>query len=192
MATYGAKHLQWAPFKETGADDNPKAFPLYGTPVNLGPLVAVTDNITSAEAKNYGDNGLEDYANEFQEVGVDIEVTELPIDAAVPLFGASLDETSKDLEYGAEDAAPYGGLAFYVNKMIKGKKGYQGIYYPKLKASRQGATYNTKAQSITFANSKLKMTGSASAKGKYQVMSPILATEAEAEAWVDTKIKASV
>ena len=191
MATYGAKYLQWAPFKADAADDSPAAYPKYDTPVNLGALVAVTDAITNAEAKNYGDNSLQEYASEFQEMTVDVEVTEMSNAVAAKVFGAASIE-SGDLEYGTEDNQPYGGMAFYVSKQVKDKKYYQGIYYPKLKASRQGATYNTKGQSITFANGKAHFVGSAGANGKYQVFSKNFDTESEAKSWVDDKIKASV
>lgn len=190
MATYGAKYLQWAPFKADGADENPSAYPKYGTPVNLGALVAVTDNITFAEAKNHGDNELQEYASEFQELAVDVEVTEMANEVAASVFGATTTE-QQDLEYGSEDAAPFGGLAFYVNKQVRDKKFYQGVYYPKLKASRVGATYNTKGQSITFANGKAHFVGSVGANGKYQTFSKDFASEAEAKSWVDAKVKAS-
>lgn len=191
MATYGAKYLQWAPFKADSADENPAAYPKYDAPVNLGALVALTDNITLAEAKNYGDDELQEYASEFQELVVDAEVTEMANEVASSVFGATITD-QQDLEYGSEDAQPYGGLAFYVSKQVKDKKFYQGIYYPKLKASRVGATYNTRGQSITFANGKAHFVGSAGSNGKYQTFSKNFTTAEEAKSWVDGKIKASV
>ena len=44
MAKYGAKYLQWAPFYTSDPDKDTAAFPKYGTPLNLGSLVKVTDN----------------------------------------------------------------------------------------------------------------------------------------------------
>ena len=193
MATYGAKYLQAGVFAETDADVSAEAFPKYGKVVNLGPLVQVTDSITYAEAKNYGDDELQEYANEFQEMTVDAEMTEMPMATAAAIYGASLDESSEDLSYGTGDEAPYIGLAFYTKKQIKingvTSVHYQGVYYPKLKGSRQGATYSTKGQSITFANGKAHFVGSAPANGKYQVFSKNFTSETEAKAWVDAKIK---
>lgn len=193
MATYGAKYLQAGVFAESNADVSAEAFPKYGKVVNLGPLVQVTDSITYAEAKNYGDDELQEYANEFQEMTVDVEMTEMPMATAAAIYGASLDESSEDLSYGTGDEAPYIGLAFYTKKQIKingvTSVHYQGVYYPKLKGSRQGATYSTKGQSITFANGKAHFVGSAPANGKYQVFSKNFNTEAEAKGWVDAKIK---
>ena len=187
MAKFGAKHLQWAPFATTDADVDEQAFPKYGKPMNLGPLVAVTDTINVVEAENHGDDELQEYASEFQKLTVDAEITELPQTVAAALYGAQIDSEGGDLELGNGDDAPWGGLAFYTSKQVKvdgvQKKFFEGVYYPKLKASVQGSAYNTKGQSITFANGKAHFVGTTCAKGKHQVFSKDFATEAEAEAW---------
>lgn len=192
MANFGARHLQWAPFAATDADVDATAFPKYGKPMNLGPLVAVTDTINTVEAENHGDDELQEYASEFQKLTVDAEITELPLEVAAALYGSTLDSDGGDLELGSSDDAPWGGLGFYISKQAKvggvQKKFFEGVYYPKLKASVQGATYNTKGQSITFANGKVHFTGTTCAKGKYKVLSKNFETAVEAKAWVDAKI----
>lgn len=186
---YGAKMLQWAPF----AQDNPEpagALPNYGTPMNLGELNKVTDSPTFNEAKGYGDNALTVHVSEFTEAGIDVEVNELSNVSASAIFGATLDEEGEDLHFKAEDNPPYGGLGFYISKMLKGnKKAYQGIFYPKTKASVQGEEYSTKGESITLANSKIHFLASACNSGDWQVKSKDFTTEAEAVSWVNEKIK---
>lgn len=192
MAKFGARYLQWAPFAAVEADVDDAAFPKYGKPMNLGPLVAVTDTINVVEAENHGDDELQEYASEFQKLTVDVEITELPQEVAAVLYGAEIGADGGDLELGNGDDAPWGGLAFYTSKQTNvggvQKKFFEGVYYPKLKASVQGATYNTKGQSITFANGKVHFTGTTCAKGKYKVLSKNFETAAEAKAWVDAKI----
>ena len=102
--------------------------------------------------------------------------------------GCELNEPSHgDYEAG------YGGLAFYINKMLEGNvKVYQGIYYPKVKASVQGEEYSTKGESITLANSKIRFLASACNSGDWKILSKDFETETEAASWVDEKIKASV
>lgn len=189
---YGAKMLQWAPFAES--DPEPAgALPKYGTPMNLGELNKVTDSPTFNEAKGYGDNALTVHVTEFKEVGIDVEVNELPNAAASAIFGAKLDtEESQDLHFGAENNAPYGGLAFYISKMLKGNaKTYQGVFYPKAKASVQGEEYSTKGESITLANSKIHFLATACNSGDWKVLSKDFSTEEEAASWVNEKIKAA-
>ena len=150
MAKYGAKYLQWAPFAAENPDALETAFPKYGDPISLGALVSVTDTPTFNEAKMYGDNALKEHVNEFKECGVAVELTDLANSVASAVLGATIsEETENDLEFSAEDNAPYGGLAFYINKMVDGVKSYHGIYYPKLIASMQGTAYTSKGDSIT-------------------------------------------
>lgn len=190
---YGAKMLQWAPF----AASNPEpagALPNYGTPVNLGALNKVTDNPVFNEAKGYGDNALKVFVNEFKEDGIDVEITELSNENASSVFGSKLDTTpnKKNLHFNTNDNAPYGGMAFYINKMLDDNtQAFQGIYFPKLKASMQGEEYSTKGENITLANSKLHLVAVACANGDWKIKSENFSTETEAAAWVNDMVKAS-
>ena len=193
MAKYGAKYLQWAPFAAENPDALETAFPKYGDPISLGALVSVTDTPTFNEAKMYGDNALKEHVNEFKECGVAVELTDLANSVASAVLGATIsEETENDLEFSAEDNAPYGGLAFYINKLVDGVKAYHGIYYPKLKASMQGTAYTTKGDSITLAGGSLNFTAAAPMNGKWKVESDDFPTEAGAKAWVDKKIVKAV
>ena len=193
MAKYGAKYLQWAPFAAENPDALETAFPKYGDPISLGALVSVTDTPTFNEAKMYGDNALKEHVNEFKECGVAVELTDLANSVASAVLGATIsEEPENDLEFSAEDNAPYGGLAFYINKMVDGVKSYHGIYYPKLKASMQGTACTTKGDSITLAGGSLNFTAAAPMNGKWKVESDDFPTEAEAKAWVDEKIVKAV
>lgn len=187
---YGAKMLQWAPF----AESNPEpadALPNYGSAVNLGALNRVSDSPAYNEAKGYGDNALKVHVNEFKECPVDVEVTELSNENAAAVFGALLASgEAGDLHFGSEDNAPYGGLAFYISKMLDGgKKVYQGIFYPKLKAAMQGEEYATKGDSITLTTSKIHFLAAAANSGDWKILSKDFTTESEAAAWVNGKLK---
>ena len=183
---YGAKKLMWAPFAAENAEPE-NARPSYGAARNLGELNRVSDSPSFKEAKAYGDNGLARYVNEFKEVGVDVTILDMTHADASAVMGATLPEGENSaLSFGAEDNAPYGGLAFYVNELLKGNvKKYKGIFYPKVKASMQGEEYSTKGDSITLTGKNLRFLGTACNSGEWKVESPYFATAAEAEAWVD-------
>lgn len=190
MASYGAKYIQWAPFAETAPDESAEAYPKYGNPINLGALQKATDSPSYNEAKIYGDDALDEYVSEFKECPIDVEITELSNAVASAVTGAQIDSSGdKDLHFNSSDEAPYGGMAFFVKKMVHKKVVYQGIYYPKLKATMQGEEFNTKGDSITLAGGKLHFLASTCAKGDWKVKSDDLATEAAAKTWVDGKIK---
>ena len=126
--------------RETEPDADAAAFPKYGDPISLGSLVKVTDSPSFNEAESFGDNALEEHVNEFKECGVAVEVTELANSVASAVLGAKIEsEGGKDLVFSTEDNAPYSGLGFYINKMVKGVKSYHGIYYyPKAKGGHAG------------------------------------------------------
>lgn len=189
---YGAKMLQWALFAAENAEPA-GALPNYGAPVNLGALSKVTDSPSFNEAKGYGDNALKVHVNEFKECTVDVEITDLSNANAAAVFGATIDtEGEGDLHFGAEDNAPYGGLGFYINKMLDGnKKVYQGIFFPKVKAAMQGEEYSTKGETITLTNSKIHFVAAACNSGDWKILSKDFTTEAEAAAWVNTMVKAT-
>lgn len=190
MAKYGARYLQWAPFADANADVSAEALPKYGTPMNLGPLVKVTDAPAFSEAKLPGDdNPTQEYVVEFKECPVDVELTELANTVASAVLGAKLDETSEDLHHNAEDNAPYGGLSFFISKLVNNAKYYQGIFYPKLKASMQGNEYTSKGDSITLTGGKLHFLASMPQNGDWKIESKDFHTVAEAKSWVDEKIK---
>lgn len=191
MAKYGAKYLRFAPFAETNPEPE-GALPNYGTPIDVGALVKVSDAPAFNEGKIYGDNALGEYVNEFKECPIDVEVTELPNSVAAIMLGATLATTpDKELQFSEGDNAPYGGFGLIACKQVNNVKVYQGIYYPKAKAAMQGDEFTTKGDGITLTGGKLKLTATTAKNGQWKIMSDDLATEALAKTWVDGKVKAA-
>ncbi|MBR5093454.1 MAG: hypothetical protein IK095_00030, partial [Oscillospiraceae bacterium] len=65
------------------------------------------------------------------------------------------------------------------------------IYYPKVKAAMQGEDFETKGESINFANGKLKFKASKCNAGKWKVVSAAKTTADAAKTWVDTMLGVS-
>lgn len=191
---YGAKMIQWAPFAATNPE-TVSAPPKYGTPVNLGALNKVTETINIIRVSGHGDNVLKVQIVEFKDGSLAVETLYVSNENAASLTGAELGTTDgdKDLKFGSNDTAPYGGLAFYtINMRDDGTKYYQGIFYPKVKANMEGESYETKGDSIVLSNAKLTFTVFEPLYGKYKHKSEEFDTEAKAAAWVNEKIKAAV
>lgn len=184
---YGAKGIKWAPIKTEPAT----ALPTYDAAISLGALNKVSETVNFNEASGYGDNVLKVSVKEFRDGSLAVEVTELTNDNAAKLSGSTVEEVSKDTHFNGEDDAPYGGVAFFINKIKdNGQKVYQGIFYPKVKANLEGEEYTTKGESITLANSKLSLKVFACNNGDWKIKSDDLTTEAEAIAWVAGKLAA--
>lgn len=187
MAHYNAKYLRWAP--KTAAGVAGSSFPTYGNVMNMGPLASVGETLNTSRAENFGDGVLQEFADEFVSVALAVSVTEMPIDTAAAVYGATK-TASGGISFNVNDAPPEGGLGLVTGKQYKNEAGlqqkaYQGVFYPNVKGSRQGTTFNTKGASITFANASANFTGTAEENGYHCVMSGNLPTEAEAMAWVD-------
>ncbi len=183
---YGAKYIRWAPF----AAENPEPagkLPSYGTAITLGALNKLTDSPSFNEAKGYGDNALKVYVNKFKETVLAVEITEVPRDSICAISGTTIETGDhKNMRFRDADKAPYGGVGFYVNKILDdGQDVCMGIFYPKVKGMLQGTEYNTNGENITLANSKLQFAGSSCASGDWKIESEYFETEEEAKAWVD-------
>ena len=124
-----------------------------------------------------------------------LNVLELPNETASAVTGAQIDSTegAKDIHFSSNDTAPYGCLGFYTtNIKADGSKYYKGFFYPKVKASLDGRTYNTKQKTIVLDSPKLTLSVDACNTGDYRIESDELTTEAAAKAWVNGKVKAAV
>lgn len=184
--------IQWAPF---AAAQTAGALPKYEAAANLGSLNQVSETLNFNEASAYGDNVRKAYVKQFRDGTLAVETLYLSHENAAKISGATLDtDNENDLKFGADDTPPYGGLAFFVTKLKDDESGtvyYQGIWYPKVKANIEGDTFQTKGESITLANDKLSFAVFACDTGDYKIKSDELASEAEAIAWVNDKIKAT-
>ncbi len=182
---YGAKMLMWAPFAAEAAEIAGQ-LPKYGTAVSLGALNKVSDSPSFNEAKGFGDNALKVYVSKFKEAAIAAEVTEIPRERISQISGAQIETGDhKNLRFRDSDKAPYGGLGFYVNKILDdGRDVCMGVFYPKVKATLQGTEYNTNGENITLATGKLQFAAAACMSGDWRICSDYFKTEADAAAWV--------
>lgn len=192
---YGAKYIRWAPFAAEDPEPAGK-LPNYGEAVTLGSLNKLSETPSFNEAKGYGDNVLKVYVNKFKEAALAVEVTEVPRDTMSQVCGTTLvadkvqseqaDKQRQNMRFRDSDKTPYGGLAFYINKILDdGRDVCVGVYYPKTKAMLQGVEYNTNGGNITLTNSKLQFTASACNSGDWKIESDFFDSEDDAQAWVD-------
>lgn len=193
MPQYGAKMLQWAPF----AASNPEpedSLPNYGTPMNLGGLMSVAETLNFSEVEARADDVRKIYIKEFTDGSLAVGILEMSNEVAHAITGATLDSSgsAKDIHFSASDNPPYGCLGFYTtNAKADGTKYYKGIFYPKVKASLDGRTYNTKQKTIVLNSPTLTFAVDAAANGEYRIESEELSTESAAKAWVNGKVKAA-
>lgn len=183
MAKYGARESFWAPWAEKAGDTDPKKLPAYGEKKSFGQLNKVTDNPNFSEGSLPGDDQVALYEKQFKDGTVDAESVFLPVADAAAMLGASCD-TENGLSFGDDDEPPYIGYGFITHHVGKGKKYFQLVFYPKLKASPMAESYETRGDNLNFVADKISFRWESPACRKYKIIKDF-ATEAEAKAYLD-------
>lgn len=168
MAKYGARESFWALWKDGASDTDVKKLPQYGEKKTFGQLNKVTDSPNFNEGSLPGDDQIALYEKNYKDGTVDAESVYLPMVDAATMLGAAHTETG--LAYGDDDKPPYIGYGFLTHHVGKGKKHYQVVFYPKLKASPTAETYETRGDNLTFATDKISFHWESPACGKYKII----------------------
>lgn len=177
----GATKPFWAPI-DTEASD---ALPTYKTGMEFSEFIKLTEALQKAETQFYSNDALSENVSEFKYCELTYDNKGLTNEVMAAVYGMTLAEDM--LTYGAGDTPPMGGLAFYRTLMDKGVKYYEGVFYPKVKASLGNATYDTKAENITFQGDSTSMIAyQCNDAAKTWKQAKIFEAEADALAWVKT------
>lgn len=182
MAKYGASDPYFA-LIETEPENG---LPTYKSGVKLARLISSADNPTYSRAELYADNRLAEEVEEFVSASIEVSLDDVELENKALIYGATLSD-EQELEYKGSDTAPYGGYAFYASKQKNGVKKYVGVFYPKVKATMGGVTYNTKGETITFATDSVTFSASETEAYTWKIEKEF-ATEEEAKTWVKTKL----
>ena len=169
MARYGARNSKFALFDPETPDTDGSKLPKYQSAKAFGELNKVTDSPNFNEGSLHGDDSLALYDKAFKDGTVDAESVFLPVADAASILGAAHDEAN-GLAHGDDDAAPYIGYGFLTIHLGKGRRYYQVVFYPKLKATAVAETYETRGDNITFATDKMSFHWESPACRKYKVI----------------------
>lgn len=179
----GATFPFWAKVK---TDDN-EQMPTYEGGMAFSEIVKVTENLQKAESQFYSNDAMSESADEFKYCEITFDNKGVPNTLRAALYGAKLE--GNKITYGAGDNAPMGGFAFYRVLQDNSTKYYEGVFYPRVKASLTGMTYDTKGENVTFNGEQTKLIAYA-CKNTAQTwkVEEIFATADEALAWVKEQL----
>ena len=183
MAKYGARHSMWAPWAENAQDTDPTKLPTYGTAKTFGELNKVNDSPNFNEGSLPGDDQIALYEKQFKDGTVDAESVFIPMEDAATMLGASFD-SEMGMAHGDDDNPPYIGYGFLTHHVGKGKRYFEVVFYPKLKASPTAEDYETRGDNINFKTDKLSFHWESPACRKFKIKKDF-ATEAAASAYLD-------
>lgn len=184
MAKYGAIHPCFAKAIKQDAG----VLPTYETGVVIGKLVAANVTVTLATGELFADDIKAEYASEFVSASCAMETDDMEDSVASLIYGAAVVDGA--VHYAAGDAPPEGGLGYVKKLQRRGKRFYQGYFYPRAKAALGNDNAQTKGSSITFATTQTT----------FEIMDPEVSSEvggwrmvrtfdreADAIAWVENK-----
>lgn len=187
MSAFGLMDMRFGKFK---TDELETAMPTYETPVSMGPSATANMTVTTASGEDYGDNVLQVKVSEFVSAAIPAEITDCPKPSLALVTGAKYDAAKKEIAYAAEDAAPFGGLAYIRNLKRKGSSAtiYEAHFYTKVQGSLGNENAQTKGSSIAFQHATVNFTA-------YPPLMPggvwhnvaEFDTLAGAQAWINTK-----
>ena len=175
------------PFWAKVENDENEQMPTYTGGVAFSEFVKVTENLQKAESQFYSNDALSESADEFKYCEITFDNKGVPNTLKAALYGAKLD--GNKITYGAGDNPPMGGFAFYRVLQDNGTKYYEGVFYPRVKASLTGMTYDTKGENVTFNGEQTKLIAYA-CKDIAQTwkVEEIFGKAEDALAWVKTQL----
>ena len=181
MAGYGAKYPCFAPI----ATEPEGSLPTYGAGAYIGKLNLANLTVTLASGEAWGDDELAEQISEFASGSLAMETLDMEDNTASMIYGAQVQDGV--VHYNSGDTPPLGGLGYYKVLMRNGKKYFQAIIYPKVRAALGNDNAQTKSSTITFTNTQTTFTIFAAASGDWRLVKTF-DTEAAARAYIQTTL----
>lgn len=167
------------------------ALPTYGTPSAFSEFIKVTENLQKAETQFYSDDAMSENVSEFKYCELTYDNKGLSDSVIGDIYGVNVDSSTGEVTYGGDDTPPYIGFGFYRSLMDNGVKYYEGIFYPKVKASLVGAAYETRGENVNLSGDSTSMIAyQCKDTKKTWKITDMFATAAEAENWIKKKFGA--
>lgn len=179
MAYFGVSKPIIAPWT---ADDTYTAGQIF----QCGKLTETNVTPNYKNGSLYADNGLAERVDEFTDADVSATIDSLPVNAATIMFGHAVSGTGSNptVTYKADDASPYVGYGFVIDKIESNVKKYKACVICKTKFTEGAETFTTKGDAINFGTPALSGKAVAQSNGKWKVVSPDFTTAAEAYNWI--------
>lgn len=187
MARIGMRYPKYATVTVT-MNANGTESETYGTVKVMGKAISASSTINFTSSDLYADDGKAESVREFTGGTLNINTDDVEAAILAELCGATADNNG-NVDYGADDTAPYVRFG-YVRKRIKaGVAQYGGIIYTRVKFAPPNEEDNTKGESITFGTPTLAGDVMKDASGKWKKTSAWLETEAAAVTWLDSNLR---
>lgn len=154
----------------------------------LGPSATLSITVTSADAKDYGDNRVVETDTSVTGGTVSLELNEMLNELNAFLLGHSVDEQTGEVAFSQDDIAPFVGLgAIGTSQRNKANK-YIGKFYKKVQFKEPNDENATKQDNVSFTHSTLEGNMFVPEDGVWKVQVEF-DTLQEAKAWLNKKLE---
>jgi phi13 family phage major tail protein len=141
MANIGMRNLKYAILKADGS---------YETPVIMGAAIGATVTLNVAEASLYGDDHMIEYASAIQNAGISLTVDDDDDTVFAELLGKTIDPQTNIVSSSINDAPPYVGFGYIVNKVKNGVQKWRAQFFQKVQFKPFIPESATKGKSLEF------------------------------------------
>ncbi len=161
----------------------------YETPVALGDAMNVDLNLTFAEGRLYAESVLAEYVREPTGGTISVGTKYIKKDAEVIMYGCAAETDKDEVTYTGKDNANYVGYGAYAPDKVDGVTKFTAFFAYKAMFGPPGYSLKTKGQNIQFATPTTSGEFLPEDSSERRILSrATLATEAEAIAWINTKL----
>lgn len=148
MAKTGLTDLFYCPITET--ETNGVITETLGTGKVLGQAVRVAENIQTAEAKLYANNGVAESVKEFVSGELTVEFDNITDETYAEIHGASTDSTESDVIDSGDDVPPFLRIGTIITEMKNNTPKYRGVVYLKAQFKLPNEESRTQGENLEF------------------------------------------
>lgn len=149
MAKIGVRNVHYA---KMTTEDTATTAAVYSSPVAVPGLVSVEVTPESNTSTLYADNGPYETAASMGNVGVTLDMADLPLSVQADLLGHTYDESTRVLDKKTTDNAPYVALLFEFT-MANGETRCVKLYKGKFALPTESG--QTKGENVEFQTSEI-------------------------------------
>ena len=144
MAYFGLRYPLIAKYNRTTG--------VYSDGFTCGKAVSLEVTPNYSEGSLYGDDEQAEYEKAFTNANVTLGTTTLPVEAAETVFGHTVDSQTNEVTKKTTDESNYVGVGVVIDEVVDGVKKYFAYIINCAQFSEGSESFQTKGDSITFAN----------------------------------------
>lgn len=169
-------------------DESGKETEAYGPVKVFGKAINATSSINTADAEMHADDGVAETASEFISGQLTMTTDDIEDQVEADVTGATLDTETGTITNRDTDKAPFVRLGYISRRQKNNVVQYRGVIFTKAQFGALPDDNETKGENIVFKSTQTVAKLMRNVRHEWRVKSAWMATEEEAEAWLDENL----